>query len=105
MDSDSDVLLSNNARMDYLRKELARLENLVEKFRRNLVEKLARVQPLVSSQASAGQRRSVPRISTAGTVHSPAAGTSSSAVSQRDIRRRRSASNQEEAMESQHSDA
>ena len=65
MDSNSGVPLSNYAEMDYLRKEIARLDKLV-------AEKSARVQPLASSPAAAG-RRSVPRISTVGPVYSPAA--------------------------------
>ena len=58
--------------MNYLRKEIAKLARLV-------AEKTARVQPSATSQA-AGERRSVLRILTAGTVYSPAATTPSSAV-------------------------
>ena len=81
MDSDSDVPLSNYAGTNYLRKEIAKLKKLV-------AEKTAGVQPSTTSPAAVG-RRSVPRISTAGTVHPPAAETSSSAVTAvtpRDVR-------------------
>ena len=72
----------------------AKLEKLV-------AEKTVRVQPATASPAAAG-RRSVPRISTAATVYSPAAETSTSAETHRGVRSlgRRSSSNQEEATES-----
>ena len=78
MDSDLDVPLSNCAEMNYLRKEIARLEKLV-------VEKMARVQTSALSPAAAGHQ-SVPRILTASTIYSPAAATPSLAVEQREVR-------------------
>ena len=78
MDLNSDVPLSNYAGMNYLRKEIAKLEKLV-------TEKGARVQPSVTSPAAVGHR-SIPWILTDGTVYSPAAATPSSAVKQQEVR-------------------
>ena len=78
MDSDSDEPLSNLASMDYLRREIAKLEKLV-------AEKTIRVQPSATSPAAAC-RRLVPRIPTAGIADSPAAATPSSSVGPRGLR-------------------
>ena len=78
MDSDSDEPLSNLASMDYLRREIAKLEKLV-------VEKTTRVQPSATSPAAAG-RRLLPRIPTADIADSPAAATPSSSVGPRGLR-------------------
>ena len=78
MDSDSDETLSNLASMDYLRREIAKLEKLV-------AVKTVGVHPSATSPAAAG-RWLLPRIPAAGIVDSPAAATSSSAAGPRELR-------------------
>ena len=75
MDSDSDEPLSNLACMDYLSREIAKLEKLV-------TEKTIRVQPSATPPAAAG-RRLLPRIPAADIVDSPADTTPSSAAGPR----------------------
>ena len=77
MDSNSDEPLWNLASMDYLRREIAKLEKLV-------AEKIARVQPSATSPAAAG-RRLLPQISVAGIADSPAAAIPSSAAGPRGL--------------------
>ena len=99
MDSDSDVPLSNLASMDYLRREIVKLEKLV-------AEKTARMQPSATSPA-AHARRLLPRIPMAGSVYSSATAIPSSAVEKRELRRlgRRSSSNREGASGAAQTDA